>query len=76
LSVPVFDLLNALRKRADCDPVLPPVTQIYSLLLNQFEKMKEGKNSQKLFEHVMKWSLEQLQSEEKMVMLICISILA
>jgi hypothetical protein len=54
-------------KRADCDPVLPPVTQIYSLLLNQFEKMKEGKNSQKIFEHVMKWSLEQLQSEEKMV---------
>jgi len=37
--------------------------------------MKEGKNSQKIFEHVIKWSLEQLQCVEKMVMLIYISIL-
>ncbi|VDI49508.1 nucleolar pre-ribosomal-associated protein 2 [Mytilus galloprovincialis] len=62
LSEPVFDLLCAVRKRSDKDPVIPPVTHMFSALAQQSEK--QDKKLQKNSEFLVQWSIDQLRCNQ------------
>ncbi|XP_052102833.1 unhealthy ribosome biogenesis protein 2 homolog isoform X5 [Mytilus californianus] len=62
LSKPVFDLLYAVRKTSDKDPVIPPVTHMFSALAQQTEK--QDKKLQKNSEYLVQWSIDQLRCNQ------------
>ncbi|CAC5410922.1 URB2 [Mytilus coruscus] len=62
LSEPVFDLLCAVRKTSDKDPVIPPVTHMFSALVKQTEK--QDKKLQKNSEYLVQWSIDQLRCNQ------------
>ncbi|VDI26692.1 Hypothetical predicted protein [Mytilus galloprovincialis] len=62
LSEPVFDLLCAVRKTSDKNPVIPPVTHMFSALAQQSEK--QDKKLQKNSEFLVQWSIDQLHCNQ------------
>ena len=65
LTLPVFDLMCTIRKKSDRGPVLSPVTQIYAVLIKKSGKLdKDGKKSQRNYEYIVNWSIQQLEFNE------------
>ncbi|CAG2187002.1 URB2 [Mytilus edulis] len=62
LSEPVFDLLCAVRKTSEKDPVIPHVTHMFSALAQQSKK--QDKKLQKNSEFLVHWSIDQLHCNQ------------